>query len=85
MVRVRGSLCDLGVSYVAGERILYVLDAFFDVVGTSLGEHFDRAVGQVADKAGQPVATGYPVGGESEPDTLHVTNEDDVFGDLLHS
>jgi hypothetical protein len=31
------------------------------------------------------VATGYTVGRESEPDTLHVTNEDDVFGDLLHS
>jgi hypothetical protein len=84
VLRVRPNLFDLGVSYVAGERILYVLDTFIDVVGCSLGEHFDRAVAQVTHEAGQPVAIGHAVSGESEPHALHVTHEDYLFGNLHH-
>ena len=49
---VESKFLDFGFSYVTGKRLIYVGKAMGDVIGAALGEHLNRAVRQVADKAG---------------------------------
>jgi hypothetical protein len=60
---------------MAGIIFLDVLDAIVNVVGSALGEHFDRAVRQVADEAGKLVTAGHPVSGKAKSDTLDPADE----------
>lgn len=49
---VESNFLDFRFSYVTGKRFIYVGKAMGDVTGVALGEHLNRAVRQVADKAG---------------------------------
>jgi hypothetical protein len=64
---------------VAGQAILNVFYAIIYIFSRSLGEHFDGAVREVADVAGQLVAAGHPVGGEAKTHALDPAGEDYVL------
>ena len=69
---------DLHTSDVAGQGFLNISYAIIYIFSRSLGEHLDRAVCEVADVAGQPVATGHPVGREAKAHALNAADEDYV-------
>jgi hypothetical protein len=81
---VESSFLDSRFSYVAGKRFIYVGKATVDVVGPALREHLNRAVRQVADKAGQPIPIGNVRGGEAKANTLNPPDEDYMFSSLVH-
>jgi hypothetical protein len=49
-----------------------------DVLGRSLEDRFDPAVGQVADPAGHAVLLGQPPAGVAEEDTLNLAGDQDA-------
>ena len=76
MPRIGGDFPDIDVSDVAGQRLLNIFYAIIYIFDRSLGEHLDGAVCEIADVAGQLVAAGHPVSGESEADALNAAGED---------
>jgi hypothetical protein len=66
--------------HVARKSFFDVPYTVFNALGGALGEHLDGAIRQIADKTGQVMTVGYPVGGEPKTDALNVTREYDMFG-----
>ncbi len=83
-LRVESNFLDFRFSYVTGKRFIYVRKAMVDVIGAALGEHLNRAVRQVADKAGQPITIGNVGRGEAKANALNPTYEYYMFGSLVH-
>ena len=81
---VGGGVLDFGFGYIVGEGFLYVPDAASDVVGISLGEHFDGSIRQISDKAGQFVSVGYVKRGKTKADTLYAARKNYMFSCLYH-
>ena len=82
--RIDGDFFDFGVSYIAGKGILYFPDAIVNIFIRALGKHLNGAVGAVSDEAGQLVAIGYMISGETKTDSLDSTDENYMFGFLVH-
>jgi len=81
---VESNFLDLGFSYVTGKRFIYVGKAMGDVIKAALGEHLNRAVWQVADKAGQPMTIRNVGRGEAKANALNPPHEDYMFGNPVH-
>jgi hypothetical protein len=77
-------LLDFAVAYVAGEDGFDIFETAVYVAGIALCEHFDPAVGQVANEAGESEAAGDSMRGEPETDALDPAGEKYVFGYFLH-
>jgi hypothetical protein len=75
MFRIGRDVVDDSLPYITRERFSDIPYAVIDVLGGTLGDHFDRSVPQVANEAGEPMAMGHPVGGEAKTDALNVTGE----------
>ena len=82
--RINGDFLDFGISYIAGKGILYFPDAVVSIFIRALGEHLYSAIGAVSDEAGQLVAIGYMISGETKTDSLDSTDENYMFGFLVH-
>ena len=72
---IRREVLDVHISYMAGIIFFDVLYAIVNVVGRALGEHFDRAVRQVADETGKLVTVGHSVSGKAKSDALDPPDE----------
>jgi hypothetical protein len=84
MLGVGRDLFDSGFSDITCEGVLYVAEAGINVVRRALGEHFDGAIKEVADVAGQAVTICDIVSGETEADALDSADEDYTFCGLAH-
>jgi hypothetical protein len=90
------SECDSKISlpgvvlYLGYLRVRYTEDflkvpyAVADIVGMSLGRHFDRAVRQISNRPGQLTAACDAQGRESKSNALDTAFEYYVFGDISH-
>jgi len=77
-------ILDLSLLDVAGKRGFYFVNTSVYIFGFSLGKHLNAAIRQVADKAGQLMSIGNPVGGEAKADALHLAGENYMLGGLVH-
>ena len=78
-------LFDFGFSDITSEGIPDVPEAMVNVVGSTLGEHLNGSVKEVANPAGQRITIGYLVNGEAKTNALNTACENDTFCGLAHS
>ena len=84
MLGVWRHLFNFGLPNITSEGIIEVTDASVNIIRGSLDDHFDSAVQDIADEAGQAVTTGDIVSGKAEADALDSANKGYVFCALSH-
>ena len=81
---VDGLVGGVNLAEIAAESVFEVVKSGLDIGCHALHDRFNGAVRQIADIAGQIVATSRTVGGVAKAHSLDPTFEDDLFGSLLH-
>jgi hypothetical protein len=81
---VEGDFFDPDSGDVAAEGPADGVDTVVDIFGSSLGQHFDGAIGHVADVAFEVVQVCFVEGGEPEADALDAALEDNMFCYSFH-
>ncbi len=74
----------MGLSDAAGKSEFYFVNALVYVFGFPLDKHLNITTGEVTDKAGQLMAVGNPLSGETKADSLDLAEEYYAFGSLVH-
>lgn len=64
--------------------LLNIADAVVNVFALALDNHFDRAVGQIADNARQSAAVGNIHRRESKADALDASDKNNMFCNHVH-
>jgi hypothetical protein len=81
---VWSNLFNFGFPDITSEGIIEVTDASVNIIRGALDDHFDSAVQDIADEAGQAVTMGDVVSGKAEANALDPANKDNMFCDLAH-
>ena len=74
---------DFCIFYVVCQGLLNVVNAVFDILRLTLGDHLYMAVWEVADKACEGVTVGDAKGGKTKANALDAAGENYMFGDFF--
>jgi hypothetical protein len=81
---VWSNLFNFGFPDITSEGAVDISQTGVDVIRGSLDNHFDSAVQDIADEAGQAVTMGDVVSGKAEANALDPANKDNMFCALVH-
>jgi hypothetical protein len=82
--RLRSNFLNTGIRYVIAKRFLNVANTIGYIVGTSLGNHLNAAVGHIADLACKTMAMGPIKSREAKANALDSAYKNYTSGSLSH-